>query len=185
MATVAQKLITADEFFLMPDPPDGSKQELVRGEIVAMAPPGFRHGFLQGRAYRLLDAFVTAHRLGRVTVESGVVTERDPDTVRGPDVAYWSYERLPADQQPVGYPEVAADLCVEILSPNDRPGKLREKVREYFTRGVRMVWLIDPEDRNVWVYRGPGPARVFHDDTTLTGEDVLPGFSCPVAELLG
>src|SRR5436309_2955465 len=141
MATAAQKLITAEEFLLIPDPPDGSKQELVRGEIITMAPPGFRHGLRQGRAYRILDDFATTRRLGRVTVESGLVTERDPDTVRGPDVSYWSYERLPADQEPEGYPEVAADLCVEILSPSNRPGKMREKVREYFDRGVRMVWL--------------------------------------------
>jgi Uma2 family endonuclease len=118
-----------------------------------------------------------------VTVGSGLVTERDPDTVRGPDVSYWSYERLPADQEPEGYPEVAADLCAEILSPSNRPGKMREKVREYFTRGVRMVWLIDPEDRNVWVYRAPDEARVFHEGATLSGEDVLPGFSCRVSDL--
>jgi Uma2 family endonuclease len=131
----------------------------------------------------LLRHFANAHHLGRVTVESGVVTERDPDTVRGPDVSYWSYERLPADQEPEGYPEVAADLCVEVLSPSDRPGKMREKVREYFTRGVRMVWLIDSDDRNVWVYRAPDEARVLHESATLSGEDVLPGFTCRVADL--
>jgi Uma2 family endonuclease len=183
MATAAQKLITAEEFFRMPNPPDGSKQELVRGEIVTMPPPGFRHGVRQGQAYWLLRNFAMTQRLGRVTVESGVVTERGPDTVRGPDVAYWSYERLPADQEPEGYPDVAADLCAEVLSPSDRPGKMREKVREYFTRGVRMVWLIDPEDRNVWVYRSADEARVLHEGATLSGEDVLPGFTCRVADL--
>ena len=183
MATVAQKLITAEEFFRMPDLPDGSKQELVRGEIVTMPPPGFRHGIRQLQAALILRQFATTHRLGRVTVESGVVTERDPDTVRGPDVYYWSYERLPPDQEPEGYPDVAADLCVEVLSPSNRPGQMREKVREYFTRGVRMVWLIDPDDRSVWVYRAPEEARVLHNDATLSGEDVLPGFSCRVAEL--
>jgi Uma2 family endonuclease len=183
MATVAQKLITAEEFLKMPEPPDGSKQELVRGEVITMPPPGFRHGVRQGRVYRILDDYVTPRRLGRVTVESGLVTERGPDTVRGPDVAYWSAERLPLDQEPEGYPDVAADLCVEILSPSDRPGKVREKVREYCVRGVRMVWLIDPEDRNVWVYRAPEEARVLHEGATLNGEDVLPGFSCRVTDL--
>src|SRR5262249_50721903 len=137
MATVAEKLITAEEFIRMPDPPDGSQQELVRGVIVTMPPPGIRHGSRQVRAATLLDNFACSTRLGRVTVESGVITERDPDTVRGPDVAYWSAERLPLDIEPEGYPDVAADLCVEVLSPHKRLRKILEKLREYFERGVR------------------------------------------------
>src|SRR5207249_4297108 len=91
MATAPTKLLTAEEFFRLPEPPDGSKQELVRGEIVTMPPPGFRHGDVQLAIGSLLRQFVRANRLGRVTVESGVVTEDDPDTVRGPDVSFWSY----------------------------------------------------------------------------------------------
>src|SRR5262245_28079988 len=120
MATVAGRLVTAAEFLAMPDPPDGSRQELVRGEVVTMPPPGFRHGLRQVRICSLLDQFGRSTRHGRVTVESGLVTERDPDTVRGPDVAYWSAERLPLDQEPEGYPEVAPELCFEILSPGNR-----------------------------------------------------------------
>src|SRR5437899_2132623 len=146
MATVAQRLITAEEFARMPDPADGAKQELVRGEIITMPPPGFDHGLCQGRIYALLDAHVRSHQLGRVTVETGLVTEREPDTVRGPDVAYWSYERLPRNQRPQGYPDTAADFCVEALSPKKRLRQIREKIREYFERGVRMVWVVDPED---------------------------------------
>jgi Uma2 family endonuclease len=98
-------------------------------------------------------------------------------------VAYWSAERLPFDQEPEGYPEVAADLCVEILSANKRLRQILEKLREYFARGVRMVWIVDPEDRTVTVYRTPDEGRVLHESATLFGEDVLPGFSCRVAEL--
>ncbi len=137
MATATQKLITAEEFFRMPDPPDGSKQELVRREIVTMPPPGFRHGIRQVRAATLLDQFAHTSRSGRVTVESGVVTERDPDTVRGPHVSFWSFERLPADQEPEGYPNVAPDLCVEVISPGDRLQRMTEKLREYFAPGVQ------------------------------------------------
>src|SRR5690242_6367332 len=154
-AIVAQKLITAEEFANLPEPPDGSKQELVRGRVIIMPPPppGFRHGIRQVRISSMLDQFASSNRLGRVTVESGLITERNPDTVRGPDVAYWSAERLPFDQEPEGYPEVAAGLCVEILSPNKRLRQILEKLREYFARGVRMVWIVDPEDRTVRVYR--------------------------------
>src|SRR5216683_6395094 len=151
MSSVAERLITAEEFAQMPDPPDGSKQELVRGIVIIMPPPGFDHGLCQGRVYGLMDAHARSHHLGRVTVETGLVTERGPDTVRGPDVAYWSYGRLPGDQRPQGYPDVAADLCVEVLSPKKRLRQARTKIREYFERGVRMVWVVDPEDHTVMV----------------------------------
>jgi Uma2 family endonuclease len=182
MSAVAQKLITADEFFRMPNPPDGSRQELVKGVIITMPPPGFRHGDVQGNIATLLKIFIRSNRIGRVTVESGVRTDRAPDSVRGPDVAFWSYERLPADQTPVGYPDVAADLCVEVRSPSETTRSLRAKAREYLERGVRMVWIVDPDDQTVTVYRRPGEGRVLSEEATLTGEDVLPEFSCRVAE---
>jgi Uma2 family endonuclease len=183
MSTVAEKLITAGEFARMPAPPDGSKQELVRGVIVTMPPPGFHHGVCQVRVASLLDGHARANRQGRVTVESGLITEQDPDTVRGPDVSFWSFARLPEDQRPEGYPDVAADMCVEILSPHRRLRTILEKLREYFARGVRMVWVVDPEDRTVTVYRTPDEGRLYHESATLSGEDVLPGFSCRVAEI--
>lgn len=183
MATVAEKLLTAEEFARLPNPPDGSRQELVRGVIVTMPPPGFRHGLRQVRVCTLLDQYGRSSGRGRVTAESGVITERDPDTVRGPDAAFWSIDRLPLDLEPEGYPDVAADLCVEVLSPSNNFRRIREKIREYFARGVRMVWIIDPEDRTVTVYRTPDEGRLLHENAMLDGEDVLPGFSCRVAEL--
>jgi len=183
MATVAHKLITAEEFRRMPEPGDGSKQELVRGEIVTMPPPGFQHGVCQYRVARVLGEYVDAQQLGRITVESGVVTHREPDTIRGPDVAFWSAERLPFDQTPEGYPDVAADLAVEIISPNDLHHHVQEKVLEYLGRGVRMVWLVDPETRTVTVYRSRQEVRILQQEDTLSGEDVVPGFGCSVADL--
>ena len=181
--TVAQKLITAEEFARMPDPPDGSKQELVRGEIITMPPPGGIHGVCCSRTDRRVGNFVDANHLGTVTAnDTGVIMERDPDTVRGPDVAYWSFERLP--EVPAGYIQVAPDLAVEVLSPGNQMRHIRNKIREYFNRGVRMVWIIDPENRTITVYRAPDEGRVLHDSASLSGEDVLPGFSCRVAELL-
>ena len=94
MATVAQRLVTAEEFARLPDPLDGSKQELVRGRIVTMPPPGFEHGDIQLNVGALLKVFVRPKRLGRVVTESGIITERGPDTVRGADVSFWSKERL-------------------------------------------------------------------------------------------
>jgi Uma2 family endonuclease len=182
MATTAVKLITAEEFARMPDPSDGSKEELVRGEIIAMPAPGFRHGVCQSNVTFLLKAYERANRNGRVTVESGLQTEFDPDTVRGPDVAFWSAERLPLDRTPEVYPDVAADLVVEIQSPSSRRQTTQDKIREYVNRGVRMVWIVDPEARTVIVYRQVGEGRLLWPEATLTGEDVLPGFQCRVAE---
>lgn len=182
MTTAAVKLITATEFARMPEPADGSKEELVRGVIVTMPAPGFRHGEIQAAIGSLLYQYARANHSGRVTVESGLQTEFDPDTVRGPDVAFWSVERLPLDQTPEVYPDVAADLVVEIQSPSNNPQEMQEKVREYLHRGVRLVWVVDPETRMVTVYRQPGEGRLLWHNATLTGEDVLPGFQCRVAE---
>src|SRR5579872_4839581 len=101
-ATTQAKLLTAEEFFLLPDPPDGSQQELVRGEIITMPPPGGLHGVSCVNATCRIGIFVKDNNRGTVTCnDTGFVTERSPDSVRGPDVAYWSKERLPV--VPVGY----------------------------------------------------------------------------------
>ncbi len=182
MTTTAIQPLTAAEFARMPDPADGSKEELVRGAIITMPAPGFRHGEVQLAVGSLLRNYARSTRTGRVTVESGLQTEFDPDTIRGPDVAFWSAERLPLDRTPEVYPDVAADLVVEIQSPSSRRQTTQDKIREYLDRGVRMIWIVDPEARTVTVYRQPGEGRLLWHDATLTGEEVLPGFQCHVAE---
>jgi Uma2 family endonuclease len=182
MSTAAPPKLTAEEFFRLPEPPDGSKQELVRGEIVTMPPPGFRHSEVQVAIASELRSFARLHKLGRVTVESGVITEEDPDTVRGPDVAFWGVEALPAEQSPVGYADVPAHLVVEVMSPSDSRRKVAAKVAEYLASGSRMAWVVDFEDRSVTVYRKAGEGRLPWEDATITDEDVLPGFECRVAE---
>lgn len=182
MTRIAPKLITAEEFAQMPAPPDGSRQELVRGVIQTTSRPGFRHGKVSFRIAKLLDKHVEPNHLGHVVPETGVVTEHGPDTVRGPDVAFWSVVKVPLDQEPAGYPDAVADLCVEVLSPRQDRKKIFEKVREYLWSGVRLIWVVDPEDRTVTVYRSPEEGRLLHEGATLSGEDVVPGFSVSVAE---
>lgn len=176
----APKLLTAEEFFLLPD--DGNQHELVRGKVVTMPPPGFLHGVVQFRAGRILDDYARTQPRGIITMESGVITERDPDSVRGPDVAYWDVARDRPEDHTVGYLDQAPLLCVEVLSPGNKRQELEDKLLEYFGRGVKMVWIISPEDRTVTVYRQPDQGRVFHHNASLDGEDVLPGFACKVAE---
>jgi Uma2 family endonuclease len=184
MSTITpKKLLTAEEFFLLPDPDDGSQQELVRGEVVTMPPPGGMHGVACLRVARRIGNFVEDNNLGTVTSnDTGFITERSPDSVRGPDVAYWSKDRLP--MVPVGYIEIAPDMLVEVLSPSNTSKQIRAKLKEYFATGVWLVWVIAPEDRTLTIYRTPDEGRVLHETATVSGEDVLPEFTCRVSDLL-
>ncbi len=182
MSTTAAKHYTLEEFMRLPDPADGSKQELVQGEIVTMPPPSFKHGRTQTKIAVFLEMFGEQNQLGQVTTESGLVTLRGPDSVRGPDVAFWSAKRLPLNADVKGYADIAADLCVEVVSENKRKREIKRKLSEYFTAGVRMVWVVDTENRTVTVYRSPTQGKVLPEEAQIDGEDVLPGFSCPVAK---
>lgn len=125
--TLTKKLLTADEFARLPEPSDGSRQELVRGEVVTMAPPNFNPGKIQVLVSFALQAFNRTANIGHVASETGVVTEEDPSTVRGPDVAFWNYSRLPEDSAPEVYAKVAPDLCVEVISPGNTRQEMRKR----------------------------------------------------------
>lgn len=131
---------------------------------------------------RELGTFVKAAKLGWVTAnDTGVILERGPDTVRGPDVAFWGVERQPT--VPEGYFEIPPDMAVEVLSPDDRRKEVRAKIKEYLFYSVKLVWLIDPDTRTVTVYQGSLRGAEFDESDTLDGGEVLPGFSCKVADL--
>lgn len=180
MSSVAIQLMTAEEFARRPQPADGSKEELVRGEIEIIPPPKTRHGYVQGKVYWLLQNFVHQKGLGWVILESGVILDRDPDTVRGPDVFYFSKKRLP--ELPSDYAELPPDLAVEVLSPDDRPGKVRDKVSQYLASGVKLVWLVDPQSRTATVYAGKLPGKKLGESDTIDGGRVLPSFTARVAD---
>ncbi|HEX3149532.1 MAG TPA: Uma2 family endonuclease [Gemmataceae bacterium] len=184
MATATQgRLLTAEEFMELPNPIDGSKQELVRGVVITMPPPKAIHGYCAAQATIAIGGFVGQHRLGiLVANDTGVLLERGPDTVRGPDVAYWSFKRQAF--VPDGYFELAPDLAVEVLSPSNTRKQIDTKIREYLKAGTKLVWVIDPLDRSVRIYRtDPDRAVFLHSGATLDGEDVLPGFQFPVTGL--
>lgn len=162
---------------------DLGRTELVKGEIVHISPTGFVHGGYEGNFYAELRAFVRQHKLGRVFVgEVGIYTGRNPDTVRAADVAFVSNERM-AQVKSKSYLDVAPELVVEVMSPDDAWSELMEKLDEYFACGVRVVWVADPRTRQVYVYQTVTNAARFTEKETLTGGEVLPGFSVLVAEL--
>jgi Uma2 family endonuclease len=157
--------------------------ELVEGRIVPMSPTGFEHGDVEAALVEVLRQFVRAHKLGKVVGgEVGIYTRRNPDTVRGADVAFISNEWL-AQRSSASYLDVAPDLVVEILSPHDRWSTVTQKLREYFAIGVRLVWIVDPSARSVHIYRALTDVREVPQSGELSGEEVLPGFVLPVAAL--
>lgn len=174
-------LMTAEDLLQTSIP--NKRVELVRGVLVAREPPGLRHGRLALDLGAHLLGHVRAHDLGQVYVEAGFKLARDPDTVRGPDIAFIQRTRLP-DPEPVGYPDLAPDLVVEIVSPGDRPGAVLAKVADWLSAGTRLVWVVDPERRLTRVYRRDGTEQIVTADQTLDGEDVLPGFTCRLASVL-
>ncbi|MFN3649042.1 MAG: Uma2 family endonuclease [Armatimonadota bacterium] len=174
-------VLTPEEFYrLYADDP--YRRELVDGMVVTMSPPGPHHGRIDSRVGVPLAAFVRSHSLGDVVSNSGFVLRRD--LVRAPDQAFVSNERIEAAEgAEKGYWEVAPDLAVEVVSPDDRRSELDRKIRDYLECGVRMVWIIDPPTRTVTAYRPEREPRVLSGDDSLDGEDVVPGFRLPLAEL--
>lgn len=174
--------ITAEQLFELSD--DGYRSELVQGEIVRMTPTGGEHGIVAMRIGVLLSEYVEAHHLGVCfAAETGFILQRDPDTVRAPDVAFVAADRVPRTGIPTFYWPSAPDLAVEVLSPWDRPAEVRRKVEEYFAAGTRLVWIVDPAARTVHVYRSLHDVRVLRGDDELNGDEVLPGFRCVVNRL--
>ena len=122
--------------------------------------------------------------LGKVyAAETGFYTQRNPDTVRAPDAMFVSNERVAQIGDPVQFLDVAPDLAVEVLSPDDADADTQEKIEEYLRAGVRMVWIVDPDRRTVSIHRPSSGRALLGQDGTLTGEDVLPGFSIPVSTI--
>ena len=180
MSAVLTKPITAEEFARMPNPVNGARQELVRGEIIEMPPPQGRHGYLQVEFAAILRQFVKPNKLGWIVTESGTILERDPDTVRGPDVSFYSIGRRP--DPPDAYFDIPPDLAVEILSPSARCKQVREKIAEYLAMGVRTVWLVDPDANTITVYAGTMRGVEYGPADTIDAGDVIPGFTARVAE---
>jgi Uma2 family endonuclease len=177
MATT--RLWTAEEIADLPD--DGFRYALIRGELYRMPPTKPRHGRIVAMVARFIGNFVDEHDLGVVYDQSGFFFERDPDTVLGPDLAFVQAAHVPADEN--AYPEVPPDLVVEVISPSDSGPSLEEKVAIYLQAGVRLVWAIDSARRRAHVYRPDGTRRILGEDDALDGEDVLPGFTLPLARL--
>jgi Uma2 family endonuclease len=160
------------------------RSELVRGRLVVREPAGLAHGVVAARIARRVAEFVDVANLGVVVAaETGFTLARDPDTVRAPDVGFIRADRVP-NPLPRGYAQMAPDFVVEVLSPDDRPGEVLAKVADWLRAGTRLIWVVDPVRRSARAYRADGTESFVPDDASLDGEDVLPGFTLPLAAIL-
>lgn len=175
-------LMTAEELLEQAD--ELGPCELVKGEIVPMPPAGEEHSEVTSNAGIKLGVWAKTNGRGRVLMgEPGVITERDPDTVRGADAIYISYSRRPKGQRAKGFLAAPPELVVEVAGQRQSWREVMRKVAEYLAMGVDRVWVLNPDRQTVHVYRSDEEPRVYRSADTLTDEDILPGFSCAVAEL--
>ncbi len=158
--------------------------ELVRGEVVTLSPTGMRHAQITNRVAFLLTQWVRQTAKGRVlTGEVGIVVATGPDTVRGADVAYISYDTLPKKPKPDGFCTTPPELVVEVVGKRQSWMVVVQKVGEYLHMGVDRVWIIDPETQRVHVYRGDAEPAILSGEQELKDESVLPNFSCTVDQM--
>lgn len=175
-------LLTLEEFERLPEE-DAFRQELSRGQLVREPRPGARHGWLAARLFRAIDGHVRERELGAAVIETGFLLPLHPATVRGPDVAFISKERLPPGEVPTGFWPLAPDVAVEVLSPSNTAAQMQEKVLEYLEAGSRLVWVVDPRSRTVTVWRPPARGRVLREEEVLDGVDVVRGLRLEVADI--
>jgi Uma2 family endonuclease len=167
--------LTAQEYLRLPD--NGQPTELVRGRVVTRNLPTPRHGQICSKVSRLVGNFADEHRLGHVvTNDSGILTAHDPDTVRGADVAFYSYARVPPGPFPQGYLDVVPELVFEVRSATDLWKKVLVKVGEYLEAGVSIVCVLDEQTRTAQLFYADELPRTLSEADELTFPDVLGDF---------
>lgn len=179
-------LLTAEDFYHLPDPIEGGKMELVCGKVVTMSPVGRPHSTTSRRIDHTLTPFVEAHGLGELHIELGFILSRGPDSVRAPDVALISPAQLESAGEWQTFFDGPPALAVEVYSPDDRDREVRAKIREYLAAGTSRVWDVRPKERTVTVYRQDGTIAVRGVGDSLDSGDAgfeLEGFRLELSAL--
>lgn len=176
--------ITLAEFIALPDG-DPYRLELEAGRVVREPAPGFRHGRVASRLSRILWTVSGDAGHGEVFFDMGFLLTRDPPTVRIPDLAFVSATRLAENATDEVFLATAPDLAVEVLSPSNSASEIQRKAFEYLDAGARLVWIVDPAEETVTVYRARDDIRVLGVGETLDGTAALSGLEVEVGELFG
>ena len=181
VATITRKPWTAEELARLPE---GWRYEIDQGELIITAPAGWRHNRVVSRIARLLGNFVAGHGLGEViTNELGVLLSASPQTLRAPDVAYFTPEQVASIGNEQGYPRVVPALVVEVHDPSEPD--LSRKVEQFLAAGARAVWVVDPETPRLTRHALGAPPRTWSGPGAVVQEPLLPGFACSLGELVG
>ena len=181
MATTTQ-LMTAEELLDIPD--DGFRYELVRGELVRMAPTKNYHGEIAAYVTGSLVPHVRRNSLGKVyTGEAGFTLASDPAHVRVPDIGFVQLQNIERIGRPDSLWPEPPDLAIEVISPSDRYSDVEEKVFDYLEAGTQMVIVLESRTRTAKVYRSRTDVTVLTEAGMLDGADVVPGWSMPVSEI--
>jgi Uma2 family endonuclease len=174
--------LTIAEFIRLPED-DRYRHELVGGLLVREPRPGAQHGALVVELAAALLEFTRGRGIGRVVVDTGFVLFDDPPTVRGPDIAFVSSERVPVDGLPRGYMRGAPDLAIEVVSPSNSLAGMQTKIGEYLRAGCRSVWIVEPVTRTITSYHPDGGVRLVGDTEELLAGEVLPEFRLRVGDV--
>jgi len=182
MSTPLATRLTSDDLAAMTD--RSQRYELVEGELRTMSPAGNRHGMVALMLAARVNIFVSANKLGRTfAAETGFLIARDPDTVRAPDFAFITRQRVEETGPVDGYWPGAPDLLAEVVSPNDSFAEVERKALGWLATGCKVVWVVEPTQEHVTVYRSPSDIVVLSKDQSLVEPTLLPEFSMPIAEL--
>jgi Uma2 family endonuclease len=182
IVTPEKKIWTDEAFMVLPD--DGHHYEIVNGELIDMGNSGALHGYVCSLLLAALMSYILPKKLG-VILDSSTAFKMKNGNKRSPDISFFAKERLQGiTELPSGFLEGAPDLAVEVLSPGNTIEEIDEKIAEYFENGARLVWVISPTQHYILVYRSiQEPDRLLKSADSLDGEDVIPGFTLPVADL--
>jgi Uma2 family endonuclease len=168
--------MTAEELMELPHG-EGFRYELINGELEKTMSPGLPHGRIAARLLVSLGNFIWDHGLGDVfAAETGFQLTFDPDTVLAPDASFVTKAHLEKVGETDRYCPGAPELVVEVLSPSDRPSKVNKKTLLWLSHGAQQVWVVNPKDRTVRVYRSPADITTFSGSDDLEAPDLLPGF---------
>lgn len=179
--SIASKLVTAEEFYILPG--DGMRRELIDGRVYAMSPAGYAHGIVAANIGAAVLMHVRQNGLGKTFgAETGFIVHRDPDTVMAPDCAFVRNARLAAVKTLRGFCGAHPDLAVEVISPNETRNEVAAKAKRWIDAGVEVVWVFDPELKQVTIYEGESVVCLTADHE-LVAKALLPGFRVSLAEI--